>query len=325
MVSEFKHWLKMAYLLLRDPERALKSQQAVDDLYALIYRYIHDAEVAPDFAALQTQETFLRQWRDLPEGEAMLSDTWFKSHVEEIITEQEILLKPEWFAGKEILDAGCGGGRWSYGLARLGAQVTAVDINASAIEATDRALTKVGHPHRMVQTPLEALGDALPKDQQFDLVWSWGVLHHCRSFVRALDRVCERVKPGGVIYLYLYGRESVPFGKDVQLFKERVRYNALPTEASRLAFLLEKAGGDETRVHQLHDNFAPLINRRYTFEQAKELLEARGFSQVLRAKDWPELFIRAVKGDTDTLADWSLEPPARPYWFERYRHGAKRT
>jgi predicted RNA methylase len=45
-------------------------------------------------------------------------------------------VSPEWFAGREALDAGCGGGRWTLALLRLGARVTAVDFSARALGST---------------------------------------------------------------------------------------------------------------------------------------------------------------------------------------------
>ena len=111
----------------------------------------------------------------------MLSDPVFKSQVDQIIVNQELLLDASWFPGKNVLDAGCGGGRWTYGLAKLGAQVTAVDTNPSALAATQSALA--GASGEFVLSSLEDIASKLPPES-FDLVWSWGVLHHCRSFTR---------------------------------------------------------------------------------------------------------------------------------------------
>ena len=63
------------------------------------------------------------------EGGVLLSDPWFRENVTRILTEEELQIRPEWFAGKRVLDAGCGRGRWSYGFASLGTDVTSVDVN----------------------------------------------------------------------------------------------------------------------------------------------------------------------------------------------------
>ena len=292
----------------------------VDELYKLLYDQVHNSDRSLPIAAAQAVDTFGFQWDKLKEGEAMLTDKWFKENVENIITDKEILIKADWFKGKDVIDCGCGGGRWSYGLAKLGANITAVDINSSAIAATSEALQEMKVQKNFIQTPLENLSEHLPADKKYDLVWSWGVLHHCGSFTTALNKVSARVKEGGFIYLYLYGRETVSYEQDINLFKSRVRYNNLKTWEEKKAFLLEKSNGDETKLHQNHDMFAPLLNRRYEFEFIKKLLEERGFVDVTRTVNYTELHIRAVKTkmrpEDETMvmkADKNVQP-----WYLKY-------
>src|SRR5207253_1358001 len=118
---------------------------------------------------------------------------------------------------------GCGNGRWSFGLASLGAHLTCVDINPVAVEKTRAALEGCDVPKTFLVSPLEDVAAVL-RGRRFDLVFSWGVLHHARSFTRALEALASLVKPDGVLYLYLYGRQTLSFAADIALFKERVRY-----------------------------------------------------------------------------------------------------
>ena len=53
--------------------------------------------------------------------------------VDEFLADCE--LPAEFFAGKDVLDAGCGSGRWSYALSRLGARVHAMDLTAAGPES----------------------------------------------------------------------------------------------------------------------------------------------------------------------------------------------
>ena len=152
--------------------RIQRNQEEITALYKLLYDQVHNLDRSLPLSASQTVDTFGFQWDKLQEGEAMLSDKWFKENVTDIISEGEILLKKDWFKGKDVIDCGCGGGRWSYGLAKLGANITAVDINTSAIEATREAIKDFPVKKEFVQTPLELLSKALPEDKKFDLVWS---------------------------------------------------------------------------------------------------------------------------------------------------------
>jgi 2-polyprenyl-3-methyl-5-hydroxy-6-metoxy-1,4-benzoquinol methylase len=293
-------------------------KKEVDTLYKLLYHLIHDLDNSLDISSEQTKESFGFQWDQLSSGEYMLSDPWFKNSVERIICEEETRVKKEWFEGKNVLDAGCGGGRWSYGLAKLGALVTAVDINDSALYRTREALEGMGTSHNFIKSPLESLDEYLG-DEKFDLVWSWGVVHHCKSFNKSFEQLCNRVKEGGMIYLYLYGRESVDFQSDINLFKDRLYYNTLPSWEEKEIFLIEKGGGDPNRIHQMHDIYSPLLNRRLEFNQMEELLLKYGFSDITRTNSSTELHIRAVKGqNANQVKEYFLPPFEGTSWMAHH-------
>ena len=299
------------------PLNVFRLSQEIDLLYTLLYEWAHDNEYSPDAVFSLTQKAFAYQWENLEEGKALLSHDWFKENVSTILAEQELQIKPEWFKGKKILDAGCGNGRWSYGFSRLGADVTCVDVNPAAIEKTRVALQGFNNEQRFIVSKLEDLSQHLDTDEKFDLVFSWGVLHHTQSFNRSLKQVVQYVKEEGLLYLYLYGRGSIPYKNDIKLFKLRLQYNLLRSKAERHQFLLEKAKGSESLIHNLHDQYAPLINRRFTFNEIKHMLEQLGFQDIVRTFDHSELFIRAMKHkDHQFYADYVLAPPSKPYWFD---------
>jgi SAM-dependent methyltransferase len=287
-----------------------------DALYRLLYDLVHDNEQALSLACIQTQNAFASQWEDLPNGNALLSDPWFRHNVRRILCEEEIQINPNWFMGKSILDAGCGNGRWSYGFAQLGANITAVDVSLVALNNTEKALEKLSVNKEFIHSSLEDLNTHC--SSQFDLVFSWGVAHHCKSFNQSLDQLMQRVKEGGMLYLYLYGRESCSYKEDLKLFKERIFYNSLLTEVEKLSFLQKKSKGDKSKLHIFHDLYAPLINRRLSFPYVKEFLTKRGMHNIERTIDHTELFIRAFKGDASDLKKNILPKKIRPFWFERY-------
>lgn len=217
----------------------LRARREADALYRMLYKLSHDLDNAIDLAALQTRNAFANQWTTLKEGAYLLSDPWFKENVARILAEEELQLARGWFPGKTVLDVGCGNGRWSYGFAQHGCRVTAVDVNQVAVEETRQAISGFDIEKQFFVSPVEELSKNLPASK-YDLVFSWGVLHHCKSFTKALSEVVSFVSERGVLYLYLYGRETMSHETDIDHFKERVRFNSLWTDAARDKFLREK-------------------------------------------------------------------------------------
>jgi 2-polyprenyl-3-methyl-5-hydroxy-6-metoxy-1,4-benzoquinol methylase len=296
---------------------AFNKRRNVNSLYHILYNLVHDLDNSLDISSKQTQSAFSKQWDTYKDGKGILSDEWFKANVCNILTEEEIQIKPEWFKGKEVLDGGCGNGRWAYGMAKLGANVTCVDINESALRETELALKDFNVNKTFIQSPLENLSENLG-GKKFDMVFSWGVVHHCTSFNTSLRELTKHLKDDGILYLYLYGRESLPIEKDIKLFKQRVYYNSLD-EKGKYKFLYKKALGNPANLHIMHDIFAPLLNRRLEFDYLDSFLKKEGFIDVVRTLDHPELFIRAIKNNKeDYYKNWFLPKKQKPFWFERY-------
>lgn len=142
-------------------------------------------------AAAKTRQAFGWEWLrypgSLPEDEAIFLE--------------EAQLPASALAGKLILDAGCGMGRYSLVATKLGGEVVAVDISESLQRVAEAARTNPKlHPVE---------GDLLHppfKEGVFDLVYSHGVLHHTSDTRAAFDAVSALVKRGGQLSVWLYGK-----------------------------------------------------------------------------------------------------------------------
>jgi 2-polyprenyl-3-methyl-5-hydroxy-6-metoxy-1,4-benzoquinol methylase len=130
----------------------------------------------------QTLASFDYQWRELPEGGGLLSDEWFNDNAARIISEELLCLRADWFRGKRILDAGCGSGRWTVGLLRLGADVVATDVSEHALGyARENVATLCSTAQAARFEAVRANLFDLPAElrtERFDCVFSFGVLHH---------------------------------------------------------------------------------------------------------------------------------------------------
>ena len=106
--------------------------------------------------------------------------------------------------GARILDIGCGSGLSMAAALRLGAsQVDGVDIDPNSINAASELLSRfdVGK-NWSVQTA--SLFD-LPA-RSYNIVYSWGVLHHTGAMWRALEHVTTFVRPEGLLAVAIYRR-----------------------------------------------------------------------------------------------------------------------
>lgn len=135
----------------------------------------------------------------------------------------------EQWAGKKVLDIGCGSGIDAMEFARNGADVTAVDITQNALNLT---LELMKETRTMFQVRL-ASADNLPfSDNTFDLIYSFGVLHHIPNIRDTLREVKRVLKPGGSIMVMLYHKDSLLYAYSImylhgikpkdQLFDEAV-------------------------------------------------------------------------------------------------------
>jgi SAM-dependent methyltransferase len=109
------------------------------------------------------------------------------------------------YAGKRVLEVGCGAGTDLVRFARGGAIVAGVDLSSSAIALARRNFEQQG----LTADLREADGEHLPfPDDSFDLVYAHGVLQYTANS-RALAGECRRVlKPGGQAIFQVYNRIS---------------------------------------------------------------------------------------------------------------------
>lgn len=114
-------------------------------------------------------------------------------------------LTPDFFRGKLALDAGCGYGRHARVVQQFGAEVVGVDLSVAVRNA--RRLTRDLPDIHIVQADLFALPFA---PQSFDLVYSWGVLHHTPDPRRAFEGLVDFVREGGDLSVKIYRKRPAP-------------------------------------------------------------------------------------------------------------------
>ncbi len=109
-------------------------------------------------------------------------------------------------ADRDVLEIGVGLGadhlQWARGRPR---SLTGLDFTATAVNKTRRRLDAYALSSRLTVADAENLPFS---PEQFDLIYSWGVLHHTPDTTRAINEVHRVLKPGGVARIMIYHRYS---------------------------------------------------------------------------------------------------------------------
>lgn len=226
-----------------------------------------------------TRESFDFQWAELPEGEHMLSSESFLATATGLLAKNTAL--PEsWFAGKRVLDAGCGQGRWTHAFLRLEAEVTALDASPAGLQRTKDAAESLGksvatHQVNLIEGPPEDLG-------QFDLVWSFGVLHHTGNTYACFKNLLKHVAPGGYFYLMVYVTPDNRGASDYYNTVDEIHYGLrgvpLADRVEKIKPLIP-AGED---LHGWFDAVSPPIKERYSEDELRGWFADAGFVDVKR-------------------------------------------
>lgn len=153
-------------------------------------------------------QTFSFEWKAHHEGK-LEDDTLFGNTLEEdwAYFQHATGLDEVGLAGRTVLDAGCGSGRPTRQMAEHGAgTVVGVDIN-EAVDEAFATTSELPNVH-IVQANVFALPFRKPA---FDLVWSQGVIHHTPDAARAHEALSRLVRPGGILYVWVYAKRFSPF------------------------------------------------------------------------------------------------------------------
>jgi len=115
---------------------------------------------------------------------------------------------PRW-QDKRVLEIGCGIGTDTINFARNGASVTAVDLSEKSLEMARKRAEVYGLADRIrfYHGSAEQLEQVVPP-QTFDLIYSFGVIHHTPHPERVLEQLGSYSRPGTTVEFMVYNRHS---------------------------------------------------------------------------------------------------------------------
>ncbi len=180
--------------------------------------------------------------------------------------------------GWDVLDAGCGGGRYSAAWAKLGAKsVTGVDFSEIGI-TTARERTSA----RFANVRFE-LGDALAipfPEASFDCVFSNGVLHHTRDWQKGIHEMVRVLKPGGFGWLYLIENPGGYFWDVIEIL--RALMGSVDKAVARASLRL--LGIPTNRIFYILDHIMVPINIRLTEPEIETCLTEAGAKDIRKLR-----------------------------------------
>lgn len=204
-----------------------------------------------------------------------------EERIEAAVRSVQALLHRESLAGLTFLDVGCGSGLFSLAARRLGATVRSFDYDADSVICCQELKRRFfpDDPAWIIERG-SALDEAyLQSLGAFDIVYSWGVLHHTGRMWDAIAVICRNVSPNGQLALSLYNDQG---GASRRWRFIKRTYNSVP---GWLKFLIVLAVGLWTETRQALIRLIRLQNP-LPFREWSRRREERGMSFWHDLVDW---------------------------------------
>jgi ubiquinone/menaquinone biosynthesis C-methylase UbiE len=197
------------------------------------------------------------------------------------------------FSGKKVLEIGFGTGWLANEFLKVGAELHGIDLSHSHLE-----LSKYRFRDQNVDLQI-ASAEAIPfADETFDMVASWGVLHHASDDQRCYDEVYRVLKKGGRCFLMLYRKGGVKY-----YYQKIFKHGILRGGLIKHRFNFEQFIHSVTDVHYDGSPGAP-ISRHYVRRDLEKSFEKYSEVNLGITGSWGEL--DGIPAGRFPLLNWIL-------------------
>ena len=191
------------------------------------------------------------------------------------------MLEVESLEGKTFLDIGSGSGLFSLAARRLGARVHSFDFDPKSVYCTTELKKNYfrSDDSWKIQEASVLDGEFMRSLGQYDVVYSWGVLHHTGDLWTALENAQQRVAPEGKFFIALYNDTG---SQSARWYWIKKTYNGLP-KLLRKPFAALAMAPQETK--QLISSVVMLKPGRY-IDSWTSYRKNRGMTKWRDIVDW---------------------------------------
>jgi len=200
----------------------------------------------------------------------------------------------DWFKNKSVLDVGCGSGRYSFALRKLGCYpVVGIDYGSKGIEIAKDIVRK-----SKIDGMHFERGDVLSlpyPNNYFDFVFCNGVLHHTEDMRKGIEEIVRVTKSNGKIWLYLYGSGGIFWYARKEMRK--VMKN-IPQDY--IMKVLDLIGLSSDRFI-FCDNWYTPVEKHSTDIEIREILNRLEIKKITRLKNVRETDLRCDTDEEKTL------------------------
>ncbi|MDU9027847.1 class I SAM-dependent methyltransferase [Pseudomonas mediterranea] len=134
-----------------------------------------------------------------------------EDRIRQAVESLKAMLEVETLAGKRFLDIGSGSGLFSLAAKRLGASVVSFDYDPQSVACTNELRNRFFNADGNWEVKTGSALDVnfLRSLGEFDIVYSWGVLHHTGDLWAALNNVDKNVSSTGKLFISIYNDQGV--------------------------------------------------------------------------------------------------------------------
>lgn len=202
------------------------------------------------------------------------------------------------YNGKKVLEVGCGIGTDAVNFVRQGALYTGLELSSESLRICQKRMNVFGLNARLIKLNAEKISPG-EVGNGFDLVYSFGVIHHSPDPKLIISKIANVLKPDGELKLMLYAKNS---------WKAAMIEAGLDQPEAQIGCPIAFCF-DETEIHDLIDDYfyVESITQDHIFQYS--IPEYKKFEY--KRMPWFEAMPNALIGSLEARFGWHMLVTAR--------------